>query len=115
MADALDCGIVRIALQGSGSGYFREFSGYAFPIEKSDHVPETRHKDIVHQGPGTGDVGWAIHTDGSLRCRRRVVVPQLADLREEILREFHFSHFFCASRWQKKCTIIFVASIIRVG
>ena len=24
---------------------------------------------------GTGDEGWAIHTDGSLRYRGRVVVP----------------------------------------
>ena len=42
---------------------------------------------------GTGDDGWAIHTDGSLRYRGRVVVPQLVDLREEILREFHCSRF----------------------
>ena len=40
-----------------------------------------------------GDEGWAIHTDGSLRYRGRVVVPQLVDLREEIPREFHCSHF----------------------
>ena len=32
-------------------------------------------------------------TDGSLRYRGRVVVPQLTDLREEILREFHCSRF----------------------
>ena len=42
---------------------------------------------------GTGDEGWAIHTDGSLRYRGRVMVPQLTDLREEILKEFHCSHF----------------------
>ena len=42
---------------------------------------------------GTGDEGWAIHTDDSLRYRGRIVVPQLAKLREEILREFHCSHF----------------------
>ena len=42
---------------------------------------------------GTGGEGWAIHTDGSLRYRGRVVVPQLTDLREEILREFHCSRF----------------------
>ena len=42
---------------------------------------------------GTGDEGWTIHADGSLRYRRRVVVPQLTDLREEILREFHCSRF----------------------
>ena len=42
---------------------------------------------------GTGDEGWVIHTDGSLRYKGRVVVPQLADLREEILRVFHCSRF----------------------
>ena len=42
---------------------------------------------------GTGDEGWAIHTDGSLRYRGRIVVPRLADLREEIPREFHCSRF----------------------
>ena len=42
---------------------------------------------------GTTDEGWAIHTDGSLWYRRRVVVPQSTDLREEILREFHCSRF----------------------
>ena len=43
---------------------------------------------------GTSDEGWAIHIDGSLRYRGRVVVPQLTFLREEILREFHYSRFF---------------------
>ena len=47
--------------------------------------------DQVHAG--TGDEGWAIHTDGSLWYRGRIVVPQLAKLREEILREFHCSRF----------------------
>ena len=42
---------------------------------------------------GTGDEGWTVHTDGSLRYRGRVVVPQLTDLREEIIREFHRSRF----------------------
>ena len=42
---------------------------------------------------GTGDKGWTIHIDGSLRYRGRVVVPQSTDLREEILREFHCSRF----------------------
>ena len=41
----------------------------------------------------TGDEGWTIHTYGSLRYRGRVVVPQLIDLREEILKEFHSSRF----------------------
>ena len=42
---------------------------------------------------GTGDEGWVIHTDGSLQYRGQIVVPQLTDLREEILREFHCSRF----------------------
>ena len=43
--------------------------------------------------PGMGDKGCAIHTDGNLRYKGRVVVPQLIELREEILREFHCSCF----------------------
>ena len=42
---------------------------------------------------GTSDEGWTIHIDGSLRYRGLVVVPQLTDLREEILKEFHCSRF----------------------
>ena len=42
---------------------------------------------------GTTDEGWAIHTDGSLWFRGRVVVPQSTDLREEVLKEFHCSRF----------------------
>ena len=42
---------------------------------------------------GTGDEGWAIHTYGSLWYRGRIVILQLAKLREEILREFHCSCF----------------------
>ena len=42
---------------------------------------------------GTGDEGWTIHVDSILRYRGRVVVPQLTDLRDEILREFHCSRF----------------------
>ena len=42
---------------------------------------------------GIGDEGWTIHTDGRLRFRGQVVVPQLTDLRDEILREFHCSRF----------------------
>ena len=45
-------------------------------------------RDRVQSG---GDEGWAIHTDGSLRYKGRIVVPQLTDLREEILRGFHCS------------------------
>ena len=40
---------------------------------------------------GTGEEGWVIHTYGSLQYKERVMVPQLIDLREEILREFHGS------------------------
>ena len=43
---------------------------------------------------GTSDEGWAIHTDGSLWYRGRVVVPQSTNQREKILREFHCSQFF---------------------
>ena len=42
---------------------------------------------------GTSDEGWAIHTDGSLWYRGRVTIPQLINLREEILKEFHCSRF----------------------
>ena len=42
---------------------------------------------------GTGDEGWTVYADGSLQYRGRVVVPQLIELREEILGDFHCSHF----------------------
>ena len=42
---------------------------------------------------GKTEEGWAIHTYGSLRYRRQVVVSQSKDLREENLREFHCSRF----------------------
>ena len=42
---------------------------------------------------GTGDEGWTVHVDGSLRYSGWVVGPQLTNLREEILREFHCSRF----------------------
>ena len=41
----------------------------------------------------TGDEGWTVHANGSLRYRGRIVVPQSTDLREEILREFQCSRF----------------------
>ena len=41
----------------------------------------------------TGDEGWAIHMNYSLRYRGRVIVPQSADMREDILKEFHCSRF----------------------
>ena len=40
-----------------------------------------------------GDKGWTVQAYGSLRYRGQVVVPQLTDLRDEILREFHCSRF----------------------
>ena len=52
MADAQDCGTVQAALQGLGSGYFGEFSGYTIPTEQSDRGVRTGHIDIVEQGPG---------------------------------------------------------------
>ena len=42
---------------------------------------------------GSGDEGWAIHANDSLRYKGRVMVPQLVDLREEIIIEFHCSRF----------------------
>ena len=42
---------------------------------------------------GIGDEGYVIHTDDSLWYRGWVVVPQLIDLREEILKEFNCSCF----------------------
>ena len=48
-------------------------------------------KDWVQSG--ISDEGWTIHTNGSLWYRGRVMVPQSIDLQEEILKEFHYSHF----------------------
>ena len=42
---------------------------------------------------GIGDEGWTIHIDSSHQYRGQVVVPQLTDMREEILREFHCSRY----------------------
>ena len=97
MADAQDCGTVWAIVQRAGSRYVGEFSSYTVSVEQSDRVPRTGCGDSVHQGwvqLGTGDEGWTVHADGSLRYRGRVAVPQLTDLREEILREFHCSRFF---------------------
>ena len=41
----------------------------------------------------TIEEGWTINKYGILRYRGRVVVPQLIELMEEILREFHCSRF----------------------
>ena len=48
-------------------------------------------KDRVQSG--TGDEGWIVNADDSFWYRGRVMVPQLTDLRGEILREFHYSRF----------------------
>ena len=48
-------------------------------------------KDWVQSS--TSDESWTVHADGSLRYRGRVVVPQLIELREDILKEFHCSRF----------------------
>ena len=69
-------------------------------------TPSLLSRVIKFQGPDTeilfirdrvrsckGDEGWAMHIDGSLLYRGRVVVPQPEDLREEILRVFHCSRF----------------------
>ena len=58
---------------------------------KGQDVEIVSIKDRVQSG--IGDEGWTVHADGSLHYRGRVVVPQLTDLREEILREFHYSRF----------------------
>ena len=42
---------------------------------------------------GTGDEVWTMHSDGRLLYRGWVVVPQLEDLREDIMREFNCSRF----------------------
>ena len=55
MANARGCGTVRAVLKGSGLGYFREFSGYAFPIEKSDRVSGTGHRDVVDDSKNSLD------------------------------------------------------------
>ena len=44
---------------------------------------------------GTGDEGWTVHIDGSLRYRGRVVVPQLNELREEFSGSFTDLDFPC--------------------
>ena len=41
----------------------------------------------------TGDEGWVMHIDGNLRYRGQGCGSQSVDLREEILKEFHFSCF----------------------
>ena len=92
MVDARGCGTIRVALQGSAQGTLGSLvakpSLLSKVIKSQGHDTEiVSIKDWVRTD--TGDEGWVIHTDGSLRYRGRVMVPQLADLREKILREFH--------------------------
>ena len=47
---------------------------------------------------GTGDEGWTVHADGRLQYRGWVVVPQLINLREEILTLLSICY---ASRWHE--------------
>ena len=62
----------------------------------------------------TGDEGWSVHVDGSLRYRGQVVVSQLTDFREEILREFQCSRF-AMLQVARRCIGIFVSSTTRAG
>ena len=48
---------------------------------------------------GTGDEGWTVHIDGSLRYRGRVVVPQLTDLRDS--QGVSLLSICRASRWHE--------------
>ena len=61
-------------------------------IESKGHDTElVSIRDKVQSG--IGDEVLAIHTDGSLRYRGHVAIPQLTDLRKEILKEFQCSRF----------------------
>ena len=96
MADARDCGTVWTIVQRASTGHIGEFSGYTISVEQSDRVSVAGRRIVSIRDrvqSGTGDEGWAVHTDDSLRYRGRVVVPYSTDLREEILREFHCSRF----------------------
>ena len=96
MADARDCTTVRATVQRAGAGYVRESDSYTVPLEQSIESQGQGAKILsIRDQIRSGMIyeGWTIHPDGSLRYRGRVVVPQLTDLREEILREFHCSRF----------------------
>ena len=49
---------------------------------------------------GTGDEGWTVHVDGSLRYRGQVVVPQLTDFRGDS-QGVSLPSIFRASRWHE--------------
>ena len=63
---------------------------------------------------GIGDEGWAIHTDGSLQFRGRIVVPQLAELRERSLGSSIALVLQCI-QVVRRCITIYVTNITRVG
>ena len=78
MANARDCGTVLATVQLVSSGYVEEFSSYTFSVEQSDRVLGAGRGDSVIRDriqSGTGNKGWTVHADGSLRYRGRVVVP----------------------------------------
>ena len=52
---------------------------------------------------GIGDEDWTIQVNGSIWYRGWVVVPQLIDLRDEILKEFHCSRFAVHPDGTKMC------------
>ena len=84
MANARDCGTFWATVQRADSGYLGEFSGYTALLSRViesqwQNVEIVSIRDRVQSG--TGDEGWTVHVDGSLRYKGRVVVPQLTDLR----------------------------------
>ena len=50
---------------------------------------------------GTGDEGWTVQADGSLRYRGRVVVPQLIDFERGDSQGVSLLSICCASRWHE--------------
>ena len=69
-------------------------------------------KDSVRSD--TSDEGWGIHTDGSLRYRGRVMVPQSTDMKRRSSRSSIAPVLLCI-QVVRKCTMIFIASISGVG
>ena len=96
MADARNCGTIRLQYNEQTQGTLGSLVATPSLLSR---VIESQWQDaeIVfirdRVQSGTGDEGWTVHADCSLRYRGRVVVPQLTDLREEILKEFHYSRF----------------------
>ena len=61
----------------------------------------------------TAGEGWAIHTDGSLRYRGRVMVPQSMDLRRSLGSSIA-PDSLCI-QVARRCIMTFVANITRAG